>query len=85
MHEGGQYQGEGVIAARSRWRWTIVVVRQFSFVATSLNHPPAGIRRGVERAAWRIPSIAGRTAGQDFFSVVWSLCVVMVCSPGPFP
>jgi hypothetical protein len=36
-------QDDGVIAAWSRWRWTIVVVRQFSLVATSLNHPPAGI------------------------------------------
>jgi hypothetical protein len=36
-------QDDGFIDAWSRWRWTIVVVRQFSLVATSLNHPPAGI------------------------------------------
>jgi hypothetical protein len=51
MMNEGQYQGEGVVIARSRWRWTIVVVRQFSLVATSLNQPPAGIRCGVEQAA----------------------------------
>lgn len=80
----GGYQDEGVIIARSRWRWTIVVVRQFSLVAISANHPPAGIQCGVERAALRIPSHTGR--------VVWPVCVslsglffvVMACSPGPF-
>jgi hypothetical protein len=38
-------------AAPSRWRWTIVVVRQFSFVVIfSCSHPPAGIRWGREDA-----------------------------------
>jgi hypothetical protein len=78
------YQDEGVIAARSRWRRTIVVVRQFSFVATSTNHPPAGIRCGVERAALRIPSRTGRIAESGFFSKDWLLFVVIACSPGPF-
>jgi hypothetical protein len=77
-------QDEGVDVARSRWRWTIVFVRQFSFVATSLNHPPAGIRRGVSRTVLRMPSSTGRIVEPDFFSVVWLFSVVMACSPGPF-
>ncbi len=78
------YQDGDVITARSRWRWTIVVMCQFSFVATSVNHPPAGSRCGVERAAFRIRSHTGRTMWQVVFSVIGLLCVVMACSPGPF-
>lgn len=77
------HHGEGVITARSRCRWTTVVVRQFSFIATSLSHPPAGIRSGVERAALRIPSPTGLIVWPDFFSVVWLLSELMVCAPGP--
>jgi hypothetical protein len=62
----------------------MVVVRQFSLVVTSLNHPPAGIRRGVVRTALRIPSSTGHIAVPDFFSVVWSFSVVMAFSPGLF-
>ena len=43
--EGPFQKGAGV-AAESRWRWTMVVVRQFSLVAISRIHPPAGIRSG---------------------------------------
>jgi hypothetical protein len=71
------------MAARSRWRWTIVVVRQSSFVATSLNHPPAGIRSGVERAALSMQSQTGRPALPGFVSGVGLLSVVMALSPGP--
>lgn len=77
-------QDDGVIAAWSRWRWTIVVVRQFSLVATSLNHPPAGIWRGVSRTALIIPSRTGRSVSPGVFSWVW-LFSVMACSPGLFP
>lgn len=76
-------QDEGKIAAWSRWRRTIVVVRQFSFVATSLNHPPAGIRCGVGRAALRMSPHTGPIVRPVFVSVVWLLSVVMACSPGP--
>ena len=72
----------GVIPARSRWRWTIVVVRQFSLVATSENQPPAGIRCGVERTAIRIPSHPALFVEPVFFTRVSLLFVVMACSPG---
>jgi hypothetical protein len=54
-----------------------VVVRQFSFVVTSLNQPPAGMRSGVERAALSMLSHTGRIAGPCFISGEWLLCVVM--------
>ena len=60
-----------------------MVVRQFSLVVTSLNHPPAGIRRGVARTAERIPSSTGRIVVPDFFSGVWLLSVVMAFLPDP--
>ena len=77
-------QDGGVIIALSRWRWTIVVVRQFSFVAISSNHPPAGIRSGVVLTALRTLSCTGRTVWPDFFTMVWLLSVVITCSPGSF-
>jgi len=79
-----RHQDEGVIAAWSRWRWTIVVVRQFSLVATSLNHPPAGMRSGVERAAERMPFLTRRIVRPAFVSEFWLFSVIMACSPGPF-
>ena len=59
-----------------------MVVRQFSFVATSLNHPPAGIRCGVERAALRMSPHRGPIVWPVFVSVDWLFSVVMACSPG---
>jgi hypothetical protein len=45
----GSVQMDAGLAARSRWRWTIVVVRQFSLIAMSRIHPPAGILCGRAR------------------------------------
>jgi hypothetical protein len=78
------HQDKDGIAALSRWRWTIVVVRQFSLVATSLNHPPAGMWCGVERAALSIPSLTRRIVKPDFVSEFWLFSVIIACSPGPF-
>ena len=72
------------MAAWSRWRRTTVVVRQFSLVAISLIHPPAGIRCGVSRTAFTMPSSTGRTGKPVFGSGVWSLCsVLMDCFSRP--
>jgi len=52
------FQMDAGVAALSRCRRTIVVVRQFSLVAISRIHPPAGILRGWARAIVCDPSRA---------------------------
>lgn len=84
MNGRTENQEPGVIAARSRWRRTIVVVRQFSFVATSRSQPPAGMRSGVERAALSMQSRTGRPAWPVFVSL-GLFSVVMVFSPLAVP
>ena len=64
------------LAARSRWRWTIVVVRQFSLRATSRIHPPAGIRWGLLLAAGCNSSCSGYPERRG--SVVRAVLLVVV-------